>query len=198
MEILRGWESSVEIWFWLGQFMLLLADNNDLTKRKQRNRYLPLSTMSGSVSPGRISSSVLELIGPLGKLVFLVLDMNIWLSYVSYWVLKDNNSFSPYIFCQYLANCIVMVCPSLARSTNVSLSCVVMKLMALLLLRPDTTFVPSWPGWFGAPSLSVTSEMINSSVTIQLFLMRMHHQWLPWQSTKLKALFGLTGELITN
>ena len=109
--------------------------------------------MSGSVSPGRISRLVLELIGPLGKLVFLLLDMNIWLSYVSHCVLKDNNSFSPYIFCQYLGNCIVMVWPSLAHSTNVSLSCVVMKLMA-----PPPRYNLSYQshlscsGWLGAAS----------------------------------------------
>ena len=128
--------------------------------------------------------------------------MNIWLSYVSYWVLKDNNSFSPYIFCQYLANCIVMVWSSLARSTNVSLSCVVMKLMGPLLHRSSTApparynicYLQLFRMVVAAPSYhrTVISEMIKSPLAIQLFFMPMHHWWLPWQSTKLKALFGLT------
>ena len=150
-----GWTFNSKTWSYYCYQLRAGSDNTEL------------STLAGSASPGRISRLVLELICLLGKLVFLVLDMNIWLSYVSYWVLKDNNSFSPYIFCQYLGNCIVIVCPSLAHSTNVSLSCVVMKLMALLLYCCMYCYTPPPPtrynicyisspllsscwGWFGA------------------------------------------------
>ena len=79
IEILSGCEGEHLILTWSFYCYLLRADSDNTEQR-----YLPLSTRAGSVSPGRISRLVLELIGPLGKLVFLVLDMNIWLSYVSY------------------------------------------------------------------------------------------------------------------